>query len=87
MTRENQPAAQSAAYRAASLLTGAFLLAGLAGCGGSLFQNSDTANATLKAKPTVALSSAEGVPQKYAAKVNEQLAASITAKGVQIVQA
>ena len=87
MTRENQPAAQSAAHRAASLLTGALLLAGLAGCGGSLFQNSDTADATLKAKPTVALSSAEGVPQKYAAKVNEQLAASITAKGVQIVQA
>ncbi len=87
MTRENQPAARNAAYRAASLLTGALLLAGLAGCGSSLFQNSDTANATLKAKPTVALSSAEGVPQKYAAKVNEQLSASIKAKGVQIVEA
>ncbi len=87
MTRENQPAAQSAAHRAASLLIGAFLLAGLAGCGGSLFQHSDTADATLKAKPTVALSAAEGVPQKYAAKVNEQLSASIKAKGVQIVEA
>ncbi|MFZ0571523.1 MAG: hypothetical protein WCD20_06240 [Rhodomicrobium sp.] len=87
MTRENQPAAQSAAHRAASLLTGVLLLAGLAGCGGSLFQHSDTADATLKAKPTVALSSAEGVPQKYAAKVNEQLMASIKAKGVQIVDA
>jgi len=87
VTRENQPAAHRAAHRAASLLTGALLLAGLAGCGGSLFQKSDTADASLKAKPTVALSSAEGVPQKFAAKVNEQLSASIKAKGVQIVEA
>ncbi len=87
MTREKKPAAQSAARRAASLLTGALLLSGLAGCGGSLFQNSDTADATLKAKPAVALSPAEGVPQKYASKVNDQLAASIKAKGVQIVEA
>ncbi len=87
MTRENYPAAQSAARRAASLLTGALLIAGLAGCGGSLFQNSDTADAALKAKPAVALSPVEGVPQKYASKVNEQLAASIKAKGVQIVEA
>lgn len=87
MTRENKPAAQRAVYRAASLLTGALLLAGLAGCGGSLLQNSDTADASLKAKPAVALSPAEGVPQQYASKVNEQLTASIKAKGVQIVEA
>ncbi len=87
MTRENQPAAHKAAHRAASLLTGALLLAGLAGCGGSLFQNSDTADASLKTKPTVALSSAEGVPQKFAAKVNEQILASIKARNVQIVEA
>ena len=82
-----KPAAQSAAKRAASLLTGALLLAGLAGCGGSLFQLGDTADATLKAKPAVALSQAEGVPQQYASRVNEQLTASIKAKGVQIVEA
>lgn len=87
MTRETKPAAHSAAHRAASLLTGALLLAGLAGCGGSLFQNSDTADASLRAKPAIALSPAEGVPQKYASKVNEQLTASIRAKGVQIVEA
>jgi hypothetical protein len=87
VTREKKPAAQSAARRAASLLTGALLAAGLAGCSGSLFQNSDTANASLKAKPAVALSPAEGVPQKYASKVNDQLAASIKAKGVPIVDA
>ncbi|MGO9546219.1 MAG: hypothetical protein ACLPPF_15670 [Rhodomicrobium sp.] len=87
MTREIYPAAQSAARRAASLLTGALLIAGLAGCGGSLFQNSDTADAALKAKPAVALSPVEGVPQKYASKVNDQLVASIKAKGVQIVEA
>ena len=51
MTRENYPAAQSAARRAASLLTGALLIAGLAGCGGSLLQFSDSADASLKAKP------------------------------------
>lgn len=62
---------------------------GLAACGGGLLQNSDTADASLaqKAKPAVALAPAQGVPQKYAAKVNEQLAASIKAKGVQIVEA
>ena len=87
MTREIKPAAQSAANRAASLLTGALLLAGLAGCGGSLLQLGDTADATLKAKPAIALSQADGVPQKYASKVNEQLTASIRAKGVQIVEA
>ena len=47
----------------------------------------DTADASLKAKPAVALSQAEGVPQKYASKVNEQLTASVRAKGVQIVEA
>jgi hypothetical protein len=86
VTREKKPAAQRAARRAASLLTGALLVAGLAGCSGSLFQ-SDTADASLKVKPAVALSPAEGVPQKYASKVNDQLAASIKAKGVQIVEA
>lgn len=87
MTREIKPAAQSAAHRAASLLTGALLLAGLAGCGGSILQLGDTADASLKAKPAVALSPAEGLPQKYASKVNEQLTASIRAKGVQVVEA
>ena len=47
----------------------------------------DTADASLKAKPAVALSQAEGVPQQYASRVNEQLTASIRAKGVQIVEA
>lgn len=87
MTRENKPAAQSAARRAASLLTGALLLSGLAGCSGDFFQNSDTASASLKAKPAVALTPAQGVPQKYASKVNDQLAASIKSKGVAIVDA
>ncbi len=87
MTRENKPAAQSAARRAASLLTGALLLSGLAGCSGDFFQNSDTASTSLKAKPAVALTPAQGVPQKYASKVNDQLAASIKAKGVAIVDA
>jgi hypothetical protein len=87
VTREKKPAALRAAHRAASLLTGALLIAGLTGCGGSLFQKSDTADATLKAKPSVALSPAEGVPQKYAAKVNEQLSASLKAKGIAIADA
>jgi hypothetical protein len=87
VTRENKPAAQSAARRATSLLTGALLIAGLAGCGGSLFQIGDTADASLKAKPAVALSPIQGVPQKYASKVDEQLKASIKAKGAQIVEA
>ena len=87
MTREIKPAAHSAAHRAASLLTGAFLLAGLAGCGGSILQLGESADASLKTKPAVAVSQAEGVPQKYASKVNEQLNASIKAKGVQVVEA
>lgn len=87
MTREKRPAAQSAARRAASLLTGALLIAGLAGCGGSLLQFSDSADASLKAKPAVALSPIQGIPQKYASKVDEQLKASIKAKGAQIVEA
>jgi hypothetical protein len=89
VTRENKPAAQSAARRAASLLTGTLLLAGLAGCSGDFFQFSDNANPSLtqKAKPAVALSPVQGVPQKYAAKVNEQLAASIKASGVAIIDA
>ncbi len=89
MTRETKPAAQSAARRAASLLTGALIAAGLAGCGGGLFQNSEIADASLtqRAKPAVALSPIQGVPQKYASKVNDQLVASIKAKGVQIVDA
>jgi hypothetical protein len=87
VTREKKPAAPSAAHRAASLLTGALLLAGLAGCGGSLFQNSDTADNNLKAKPSVALSPVQGVPQKYAAKVDDELKATIKSKGAQIVDA
>ncbi|MGO9170451.1 MAG: hypothetical protein ACLP7P_00590 [Rhodomicrobium sp.] len=87
MTRENKPAAQSAARRAASLLTGALLIAGLAGCGSSLFQNSDTADASLKAKPAVALSPSEGVPQKFASKVDGELAKLMVEKGVRIVDA
>jgi hypothetical protein len=89
VTRENKPATLSAARRAASLLTGTLLLAGLAGCSGDFFQFSDNANPSLtqKAKPAVALSPAQGVPQKYAAKVNEQLAASIKASGVAVVDA
>jgi hypothetical protein len=87
VAREIKPAAHSAAHRAASLLTGAFLLAGLAGCGGSILQLGDSADTSLKAKPAVALSQAEGVPQKFASKVNEQINASIKAKGVQIVEA
>jgi hypothetical protein len=87
VTREIKPAAQGAAHRAASFLTGALMLAGLAGCGGSLFQLGDSADASLKAKPAVALSPAEGLPQKYASKVNEQLTASLKVKGVQVVDA
>jgi hypothetical protein len=41
----------------------------------------------LKAKPAVALSPIQGVPQKYASKVDEQLKASIKAKGAKIVDA
>ena len=87
MTRENKPAAQSAARRAASLLTGALLLAGLTGCSGDLFLKGDSANTNIKAKPAVALAPAQGVPQKYAGKVNDQLAATIKANGVAIVDA
>jgi hypothetical protein len=86
VTREKKPAAQSAARCAASLLIGALLIAGLAGCGGNLLQTSDT-GASLQAKPAVALSPIQGVPQKYASKVDEQLKASIKAKGSQIVDA
>ncbi len=87
MTRENKPAAQSAARRAASLLTGALLLAGLTGCSGDLFLKGDTANSSMKAKPAVALAPAQGVPQKYASKVNDQFATLIKANGVAIVDA
>ncbi len=85
MTRENKPAAQSAARCAASLLTGALLLAGLTGCSGDLFLKGDTANSNIKAKPAVALAPAQGVPQKLASKVNDQLASTIKANGVAIV--
>ncbi len=85
MTRENKPAAQSAARRAASLLTGALLLAGLSGCSGDLFLKGDSANSNIKAKPAVALAPAQGVPQKYASKVNDQLASTIKANGIAIV--
>jgi hypothetical protein len=87
VTREKKPAAQGAVRRAASLLTGALLIAGLAGCGGGLLQISDFADTSLKAKPAVALSPVQGVPQKYASKVDEQLKSSIKAKGGQIVDA
>jgi hypothetical protein len=86
VTRENKPAAQSAARRAASLLTGTLLLAGLAGCSSDFFQMGDNANPSLsKVKPAVALSPAQGVPPKYASKVNDQLAASIKASGLALV--
>ena len=89
MTRETKAAAHRAANRAASLLTGALILASLAGCGGGLFQNSDSADASLtqKAKPSVALSPVQGVPQKYTSKVSDQLASTMKEKGVQIVDA
>ncbi len=89
MTREKHLAARSAAYRAASLLTGALMVAALSGCGGGLFQISDTADASLgqKVKPAVAIAPVQGVPQKYASKVNEQILASVKAKGVQVVDA
>jgi hypothetical protein len=87
VTREKKPAAQSAARCAASLLTGALLIAGLAGCGGNLPSFSDFADASLKAKPAVALSPSQGVPQKYASKVDDQLKTSLKAKGGQIVDA
>ena len=87
MTRENKPAAQSAARSAASLLTGALMLAGLTGCSSDLFLKGDSANASMKAKPAVALAPAQGVPQKYASKVNDQLATSIKSNGVAIVDA
>ena len=84
MTRDNKPAAPSAAYRAASLLTGALMIFGLAGCGG--MTGGPEASLAQKAKPTVAFSPVQGVPQKYAAKVNDQLAASLKEKGVAIVE-
>lgn len=87
MTREKKPAAPSAAHRAASLLTGALMIAGLAGCGNNLFPNSEAANASLKAKPAVAVSPVLGVPQKYTSKVTDQLIASMKEKGVQVVDA
>jgi len=87
VTRENNLAAQSAARRAASLLTGGLMLAGLAGCSGDLFQNSDNASLSQKAKPAVALSPGQGVPQNYASKVDAQLAASIKSKGLVLVEA
>ena len=87
MTRENKPAAPSAARCAASLLTGALLLAGLTGCSGDLFLKGDSANSSMKAKPAVALAPAQGVPQKYASKVNDQFATLIKANGVAIVDA
>jgi hypothetical protein len=86
VTREKKPAAQSAA-RYASLLMGVLLTAGLAGCGGGFPSFSDFAETTLQTKPTVALSPVQGVPQKYASKVDEQLKASIKAKGGPIVDA
>ena len=85
MTRENKPAAHSAARSAASLLTGALMLAGLTGCSSDLFLKGDSANANMKAKPSIALAPAQGVPEKYAAKVNDQLAQSIKASGAQVV--
>ncbi len=87
MTRENKPVAHSAARRAASLFTGALLLAGLTGCSGDLFLKGESANSGVKAKPAVALAPAQGVPQKYAGKVDEQFATLIKANGVQVVDA
>jgi hypothetical protein len=89
VTRDRLSAAPRAARRAASLLTGALFAAALAGCSGGFPQFGDAANANLaqKAKPAVALSPAQGVPQKYAGKMNDQLAASVKGKGVQVVEA
>jgi hypothetical protein len=87
VTREKKPAAQSAARCAASLLMGVLLTAGLAGCGGGFPSFSDFAETSLQTKPAVALSPVQGVPQKYASKVDEQLKASIKAKGGPIVDA
>jgi hypothetical protein len=63
------------------------LLAGLTGCSGDLFLKGDSANSSMKAKPAVALAPAQGVPQKYASKVNDQFATLIKANGVAIVDA
>ena len=87
MTRENKPAAHSAARNAASLLTGALMLAGLTGCSSDLFLKGDSANANMKAKPSIALAPVQGVPDKYAAKVNDQFTQSIKASGAQLVDA
>ena len=51
------------------------------------FKRAISASSNIKAKPAVALAPAQGVPQKYASKVNDQLAASIKANGVAIVDA
>jgi hypothetical protein len=70
--------------RAASLLTGALFVAGLAGCD-SIISSDTNASLTQKAKPTVSVSPVLGVPEKYAAKINTQLAEDVKAKGITIV--
>lgn len=87
MTREKRPAAPRAVQRVASLLTGALIVVGLSGCGSSLLQVGDSDASLAKAKPSVAFSPVQGVPQKYADKVSGQLTASVKEKGVQIVDA
>ncbi len=88
MTRVISSAVSAVAHRAASLLTGALLIFGLAACetmssgGGDL-----NAGLTAKPKPTIAFAPVQGVPAKHAAKLNEQLAASAKEKGLQVVEA
>lgn len=88
MTRLQIPAVSAVAQRVASLLTGALLLFGLAACetmgsgGGDL-----NAGLTARPKPAIAFAPVQGVPAKYAAKMNEQLAEAAKAKGIQVVDA
>lgn len=89
MTRVKTRAVFALSQRAASLLTGALIIFGLAACetmstggGGSL-----NAGLTAKPKPGIAFAPVQGVPAKYAAKMNEQLNASAKEKGLQVVDA
>jgi hypothetical protein len=88
VTRENKPAAQSIVYSAASLVIGAIMVSGLCGCETIFSQNAGLTDASLaQRKATVAISPVQGVPEKYAAKINEQLTASMKEKGVQLADA
>lgn len=88
MTRVITPALYAVALRAASLLTGVLVLFALTACetmtsgGGDL-----NAGLSQKAKPTIAFSPVQGVPEKYATKLNDELGSSAKAKGLQVVDA